>query len=115
MNKAWGAAVAIAAAAAFCALLFAIVFHRQILDAILLYSFYLQPKELQEAQCGSNEIKSGFDECWAPHFDGPRRAPASFMCWEAALRLGVCGKQSSASASCMGRIADTCERLAGGR
>ncbi len=113
MNKAQNAAVAIAAAAAFCALLFAIIFHRQILDAILLYSFYLQPREFQEAQCGSDEIKSGFDECWAPHLRGPRRAPASLMCWEAALRLGVCGKQSSTSASCMGRTADTCERLAG--
>jgi len=111
MNKVKNIAVAILAAAMFCALLSTIVFHRQLLDAALLYSFYLQPKDFREAQCGSHSIKEGFDECWVPYFSGPWKMPASCMCWDAALHRGICGRELGTSASCMDKVAIVCEWL----
>lgn len=107
----WKIVAATLIAATLCALLFAIVFHRRLLDAALLYSFYLQPKDFREAQCGDYDVKEGFDECWAPYFNGPWKMPASCMCWDAVLHRGICTEESGTSESCMDKVTTVCEWL----
>ena len=113
MNKARNIVAPILIATMFCALLTAVVLHRQILDAALLYSFYLQPKDFQESQCGSYTIKEGFDECWAPYFRDPNRVPMVDNCWAAFIHSGVCGDWSKDEVSlpCIGRASHVCEWL----
>jgi hypothetical protein len=84
-----------------------------ILTAAMFYSFYLQPKDFQEAQCGSFSIKEGFDECWASNFRGPQRPSPAVMCWSAALERGLCGTDylcgRRPSEKCMDALVAICE------